>query len=129
MVNEPKAIIARRESGGQSGLARPMCPSCGRICDLGTSWPGANFCRGLTLLKWIEDTPNLSAAELAKVTGIPYKDVARGLLKLRHYNLLLTVPEDRTEGGYRYRYEYTGDLEARQDFMEALRRAESLNDN
>ena len=79
------------------------------------------------MLDFIQDTPSLSAAELSQVTGIPYKETTRALLRLREYDLLTTTPEDRGDGSFRYRYEFNGDLEARQHFVEATRKAEAQN--
>lgn len=129
---KPTEIIPRKQTNrsSQSALATPVyptCSSCGRTCRPGATWAGANYCRGLILLDYIEDTPNLSAAELAQVTGMSFKSVTRALLRLREYDLLITTPEDRGDGSYRYRYEFNGDLEARQHFVEATSKVEAQN--
>ena len=67
-------------------------------------WRGANYCRGLVLLRCIEDQPGLSAWELSQQSGIPYTDITRGLAKLREYGLVRTIAEERVQGGHRLRY-------------------------
>jgi hypothetical protein len=104
----------------------PACPSCGRTCELGTTWRGANYCRGLILLQFIEDNPGLSGAELSEASGIPYTDATRGLAKLREYGVVSTESEERSEGGFRYRYWPAGDTAAFARFMSTLQRVEAL---
>jgi hypothetical protein len=105
----------------------PACPSCGRACEPGATWKGANYCRGLILLRFIEDKPGLSAWELSQISSVPYTDATRGLAKLRDYQAVDTVMEERSGGdGFRYRYWPTDNPDAHQRFLEALRRVEGL---
>ena len=104
---------------------RPTCPSCGRVCEPGATWKGANYCRGLILLGLIKDTPGLTGWELSQASGLPYPDATRGLTKLREYSVVSTESEERIQGGVRYRYWPSGDTTAHELFLETLRRVES----
>lgn len=110
-----------------SSRTHPHCPSCKRTCKPGATWAGANYCRGIILLDFIQDNPGLSAWELSQASGVPYTDATRGLNKLREYGVVNTVSEDKGDGKFRYRYWCSGDPDARQRFMNALQRAEGLN--
>ena len=103
----------------QKNHIAPSCPSCGRVCKPGETWPGANYCRGLILLGFIEDAPGLTAWELSQASGVPYTDATRGLAKLREFDAVSTEAEERPQGGYRYRYWLSGDVVARQRFADA----------
>lgn len=119
-------ILAHPRRKGQAPRY-PVCPSCGRVCAPGATWKGANYCRGLILLRFIEDEPGLSGWELAQVSSMPYPETVRGLEKLREWGVVATESEDRDQGGFRYRY-WTADYPAvRAHFVEVLRRVESLN--
>jgi hypothetical protein len=107
--------------------AGPACPSCGRVCELGATWKGANYCRGLILLRFIEDRPGLSGWELSQASGVPYTDAVRGLAKLREFGIVRTRSDEREQGGQRYRYWANGSTAVRARFVEAVRRAEVLN--
>jgi hypothetical protein len=104
----------------------PLCPSCGRAFEPGMTWPGANFCRGLTLLRFIEDQPGLSAWELSQASSIPYADTTHGLAKLREYRVVRAESEEREAGGVRYRYWSISNPAVRARFVETLRRVEAL---
>ena len=106
---------------------QPRCPSCGRECEAGRTWRGANYCRGLALLRFIEDEPGLSGWELSQKSGVPYTDATRGLAKLREYRVVHTESVERTKGGIRYHYWPVDDVATRQKFVEAVRRVEGLN--
>ena len=103
----------------------PACPSCGRICEPGKTWKGANYCRGLALLAFIAQAPGLSAWELSKLSGLPYKDTTRGLEKLREYGAVTTEREEIEGDRFRYKY-FTGSISARQGFLDAMSHAEPL---
>jgi hypothetical protein len=111
---------------GPAGQPVPHCPSCKKTFEAGTTWTGANYCRGLALAVCIKDKPGLSAWELSKASGIAYGDVHAGLLKLRDFGVVSVESEERATGGERYRYYATGDPAARARFLEALRRVEAL---
>jgi hypothetical protein len=104
----------------------PACPSCGRTCEPRATWRGANYCRGLILLQFIEHKPGLSGWELSQSSGIPYTDARRGLAKLGEYGVVKTESEERIEGGFRYRYWPAGSPKVRQRFLAALGRVEAL---
>jgi hypothetical protein len=106
----------------------PRCPSCGRICDPASTWKGANYCRGLALLRFIEANPGLSRWELSKISGMSYNDTVRGLTKLREHNVVITQSEERAQGGTRYRYWPAGRTPERTRFIKMVRRVEELND-
>jgi hypothetical protein len=53
---------------------RAFCPSCRRICEPGITWEGANYCRGLILLRFIKEKPGFSGWELFQASGILYTD-------------------------------------------------------
>lgn len=106
----------------------PSCPSCGRIFRPGLSWKGANYCRGLLLLRFIEDEPGLSGWELSQRTSMSYEDATRGLTKLRSHAMVTTEVEERDAGGIRYKYYPAHDTVQRQHFMATLRVAERSND-
>jgi hypothetical protein len=108
-------------------LTKTICPSCGRLCEPAATWKGANYCRGLILLRFIEDQPGLSGWELSQTSGIPYTGATRLFAKLREYGVVTTEAEEREAGGFRYRYWPAGGAVARQRFVEALRRVEALN--
>lgn len=74
-------------------MSSPFCPSCDRPCKRGATWHGANYCRGLALLRYIEDQPGLSGWELAQLSGIPYSDATRGLAKLREFEVVEVAQE------------------------------------
>jgi DNA-binding transcriptional regulator GbsR (MarR family) len=103
----------------------PACPSCNEPLKAGSSWIGANYCRGLFLLKAVAVTPGLSAWELSEHTGMVYKDVSNGLQKLREWDIVLTKAEERDQGGVRYRYYPAPDAPQRSAFEEAARSAEA----
>jgi DNA-binding IclR family transcriptional regulator len=105
----------------------PSCPSCGRQCEPGVTWKGANYCRGLILLRFIEDQPGLSGWELSQLSSVPYSDATRGLSKLREWKLVRPDSEDRGDGTIRYRYWPINDSGLRARFMEVVRRVELLN--
>jgi hypothetical protein len=105
----------------------PRCPSCGRTSEEAATWAGANYCRGLALLRFIEDQPGLSGWELAQVSGMPYPEATRGLEKLRGKGAVAAQAEERADVGFRCRYYPAGDPAARARFVEAVRRVESLN--
>lgn len=105
----------------------PACPSCGRMFRPALSWKGANYCRGLYLLRFIEDEPGLSAWTLSQRAGLAYEDTTRGLTKLRAHALVTTEEQERGAGGIRYLYYPAHDLEQRLRFMETLRVAERSN--
>ena len=104
----------------------PVCPSCGSTCAPGATWKGANYCRGLVLLRFIDETPGLSGWELSQASGIPHADTTRGLAKLKEYGVVATESEDRIEGGFRYRYYPSDDTVAHERFLTTLQRVEAL---
>ena len=106
-------------------IERPKCPSCGRVFQSSASWAGANFCRGLLLLVFIEDTPGLSAWELSQLSGLPYEDTKKGLEKLREYDAVATVREEIEGDRFRYRYS-TGGTSDHQRFLDAMFRTEAI---
>lgn len=106
----------------------PACPSCERVCEPGATWKGANFCRGVILLRCIDDEPGLSAWELARLSGMGYNDASRGLSKLREYGAITVEAEEREAGGFRYRYWSADNPADRERFLAALRSVEALND-
>ena len=101
----------------------PRCPHCQRLFEPGTTWKGANYCRGLFLLKVIGEYPGLSAWELSQKAKMAYGDTTRGLLKLRDFDLLTFEAEERDGGGQRYRYWSNGESAPIHRFMAALARA------
>ncbi len=103
----------------------PHCPSCGRICAPGATWRFSNYCRGLILLRFIEDEPGLSGWELSQLSGMPYAEAVRGLEKLRERGVVATEAEDRDQGGFRYRYWTTDDPSDRAHFVEVVRQVEA----
>jgi hypothetical protein len=109
----PEVFLATRK---ETRRAPPVCPSCGRTFAPGSTWAGANYCRGLILLRFIDDRPGLSGWELSKASGVPYTDATRGLSKLREYDLVRTVEEEREAGGVRYRYFPVNDPARRERF-------------
>jgi hypothetical protein len=111
---------------GTSNATPTACPSCGRVCEAGATWTGSNYCRGFTLLEFIQDNPGLSGWELAEISGVPYADATRGLAKLREYGAVATEAEEREAGGIRYRYSPAENPLAIERFLSALRRAEGL---
>jgi hypothetical protein len=119
-------ILPQIPSNPQNALS-PACPSCGRVFQPGATWAGANYCKGLALLPFIQGTPGKSAWELSQASGLPYPDTTRGLAKLRGYNAVCTESEERVQGGVRYRYWPAGGAVARQRFLESVRLAEALN--
>lgn len=105
----------------------PSCPSCGRTFRPGAAWNGANYCRGAYLLPLIRANPGKSAAELAELSGMSYRDVSRALVKVREFGIFRTEAEDRGEqGGIRYRYYADEDPHATEAFMAIMRRAEKV---
>jgi hypothetical protein len=48
--------------------------------------------------------PGLTTFELSLESGLSYQDASRGLAKLREYNAVRFEPEQRAEGGIRYRH-------------------------
>ena len=82
----------------------PACTFCGGSFGPADSWHGSNFCRAAFLLEFIEEHPGLSAWEIAQQSDMPYAGVTRGLAKAREWELLDCAPEDREQGGIRYRY-------------------------
>ena len=110
----------------RTGPTIPACPGCGRVCTPGSTWKGANYCRGLILLSFIKATPGLTGWELSQASGVPYTDTTRGLAKLKEYGVVSTESEDRIEGGVRYRYWPGGDDNAHDRFLETLQRVEAL---
>ena len=110
----------------QPQLTRPTCPSCGRVCTPGSTWKGANYCRGLILLTFIRDKPGLTTWELSQASGNPYTDSSRGLAKLREFSVVSNESEERIQGGVRYRYWPSDDDDAHERFLATLRRVESL---
>jgi hypothetical protein len=119
------STISKRKEASNSPNP-PRCPSCGRICTPGATWAGANYCRGLALLRHIEDKPGLSGWELSQVSGMPYAEATRGLEKLRERGVVATKAEDRAEVGFRYRYWPAGDPTVRAHFVEAVREVEAM---
>ena len=120
MIEQP---IPHHGRGNQS----PLCPSCGKVCKPGISWHGVNFCRALVLLRVIEDEPDLTAWQIYERSGINYSEALKGLQKLREHRAVKATTEVRSLGGFRYKYEASSDLEARQQFVTATRRVEALN--
>jgi hypothetical protein len=115
-MNDPSNILTHKKAA---------CPSCGRACELGATWKGANYCRGLVLLQVINDNPGLSAWELSQISGVPYTDATRGLAKLREFKVVSTESEERLEGGIRYRYYPANDSVALDRFIATLHLVES----
>ena len=103
----------------------PTCPSCARIFKPGATWQGSNFCRGLFLLQFVYDAPDLSAWELSQLSGLPYEDAKKGLEKLRDYDAVATVREEIEGDRFRYRYS-TGGTSDHQRFLDAMSHAEAL---
>jgi hypothetical protein len=87
----------------------PVCPQCNRAFAPGQWWQGANYCRGLFLLNEIYVKSGLSAWELSQESGMAYRDVTKGLQKLRDWDIVVTETEEREQGGIRYRYFPVGD--------------------
>ena len=82
-----------------------VCPSCGHLIGLeGDGDHGVNYCRGLFLLPFIAANPGLSGWELAQLSGLPYASAVRGTQKLRDGQAALVEPEERDQGGIRFRY-------------------------
>jgi hypothetical protein len=81
----------------------PSCPSCGHAFLPGVTWPGANYCRGMALIRFIEAHPGSSGWELSQTIGMPYNDVLGGLSKLRQFGAVVTRTEPReSEGKWRW---------------------------
>lgn len=119
-------MYQRANSIQQKGHSRPSYPSCARTIEPGASWKGSNHCKAAVLLPVIDSNPGLSTWELSHLCGVLYRDVARGLSKLREHEAVLVEKEDRGDGSYRYRHWPVGDPAVRQRFMEIVRRAEAL---
>lgn len=98
----------------------PFCPHCGREFAPGASWHGANFCKGLYLLPIIGSHPGASSWELSQVANIPYGDTQKGLLKLRDFQAVEYVAEEKDGGGQRFRYHLSQDKTAIRRFMDAV---------
>ena len=77
-------------------------------------------------MEYIADTPGLSGAELAKVSGVPYADAVRGLAKLKEFDVVTTASETISEDRIRYRYTTSDDPNARERFVSAMRNAETI---
>ena len=77
-------------------------------------------------MEFIEDTPGLSGAEMAKVSGVPYTDAVRGLAKLKEFGVVTTESETISEDRIRYRYFPGDDPDAREHFLAAMRNAETI---
>jgi hypothetical protein len=107
-------------------IASPVCPSCERTCEVGSSWKGANYCRAAVLLAYISQTPGLTTWELSQAAGMAYSDASKGLRKAREYDAMHFEPEEREQGGHRYRYFPAHDAAALERFMATLRRVEAL---
>jgi hypothetical protein len=104
----------------------PSCPSCGRVCDPAATWRGANYCRGFSLLQFIEQHHGLSGSELSQLSGMAYADATRGLQKLREWKVVSTEIEERIEGaGFRYRYLPGNDRVARDRSIGTLKVVEA----
>jgi hypothetical protein len=114
---EAKGIVAEK---------LPACPSCSRACMPGTTWAGANYCRGAILLAIIDKKPGLTGWQLAQVSGLAYPRAVSGLAKLREYQAVRTEAEEREAGGFRYRYHPAEDPTGRERFLAALPHAEAL---
>lgn len=82
----------------------PRCPRCNRMLQPGTHWFTINLCRLLILLEAVESEPDLSTAELAMRTGMSYADASKAMTFARSHDLVTLEPEDREQGGVRYRY-------------------------
>lgn len=98
------------------------CPHCSLVLRPESNWPQVNYCRGLTLLPWIEQRPGLSAWELSQVSGMGYSQVSKGVAKLRALEIIRGEPEQREVGGFRYRYYVWPDHAARVARLEAMMR-------
>jgi hypothetical protein len=118
--------ILPRVTPNPQPASSPACPSCGRAFRAGATWAGANYCRGLALLGFIQQNPGKSAWELSQVSGMPYVAATRGLAKLREHEVVSIEAEERVQGGFRYRYWPAGGDVARY-FIESVRLAEGLN--
>jgi hypothetical protein len=84
--------------------AYPACPRCNRRLEPLTPWHNINLCRLLILLPYIETHPGLSTAELAHAVGLVYNDALKALQYARSNEIISADPEDRVQGGIRYRY-------------------------
>jgi hypothetical protein len=120
-------MIGLKYTTKKKAFRPPACPSCGRRFEAGLTWPGANFCRGFTLLPFIEENPGLSGWELSQLAGMDYSDASRGLARLREYSAVATEAEEREAGGIRYRYSSAENPLAIERFLAVLRRAEGLS--
>ena len=81
-----------------------LCKTCGRPFGLDQAWMGINYCRARLLVEVVRNAPGLSAWELSRLSGLPYGETNRGLTKGRDWGIFDLVQEDRTQGGFRYRY-------------------------
>ena len=103
------------------------CPSCGRLFSPDATWHGANFCRALLLLDILAEEPGLSAFELGEKCGMTFPDASRGMAKLRDRNVVDFWPEEREQGGIRYRFRSKVDHDyQRGEFLKKVERQEVL---
>ena len=75
------------------------------------------------MLDIIANNPGLSAWELSQRCTMDYTDVSKGLNKLRDFKIVQVEPEERTQGGIRYRY-FDINESARERFEDSVRTVE-----
>ena len=102
----------------------PACPSCGTPFEVGKWWGGSNYCLGLFMLDIVANNPGLSAWELSQRCTMDYANVSKGLNKLRDFEVIQVEPEERTQGGIRYRY-FGINEPARERFEDSVRTVEA----
>lgn len=87
----------------------PRCRGCGREFAPGTFWASANNCRVAYLLPIIADRPGISAWELSQAAGMDFDAVTKAMTKARSRfaDVLEWQPEERANGGVRYRFTVT----------------------
>jgi hypothetical protein len=95
----------------------PICPHCEREMQPGRHWYGANWCRAWLLLPWIEANPGHSTWEICQGTGLSYGDASKALMRTRDMALVNVTPEERAQGGFRYRYSSAPDWRDRLEPM------------
>ncbi len=94
----------------------PKCPRCKRALQPAHPWYSINLCRLLVLLPYIQAHPGLSTAELANSLGMAYADAVKAMDYARSHNMVAGDPEERRQGGIRYRYSALPGWEQQQPF-------------
>ena len=82
----------------------PTCPHCGGSFRPGVHWLRSNYCKAAYLIRVLAANPGVSTWEISQLSGLAYSDAVKGMNKARALQVVVAEPEERAQGGIRFRH-------------------------